>query len=171
MRAVRQAAQLGFQVEARTKRAISETFPSFRKVAMERIASELMKLLGAPRPSIGLNLMSDTGLLKEVFADWSTLQIDTEEIDVVGGLGNCGRVGRRRSRSATRGRPVSRCISVFGRGAAQRTCAASRCQTPCVSAYYGPAPPWGTSRVKLSRGHGNQDRCVGYFQSSGARLF
>jgi tRNA nucleotidyltransferase (CCA-adding enzyme) len=69
MRAVRQAAQLEFQIEAATHAAIPKTLDVFRKVSMERIRDELYKLLAAPRPSHGLELMRETGLLAEVIPE------------------------------------------------------------------------------------------------------
>jgi tRNA nucleotidyltransferase (CCA-adding enzyme) len=69
MRAVRQAAQLEFQIEAATHAAIEKTVDVFRKVSMERIRDELYKLLGARKPSHGLELMRETGLLAEVIPE------------------------------------------------------------------------------------------------------
>ena len=69
MRAVRQAAQLGFEIEAATHAAIPRTLDVFRKVSMERIRDELLKLLAAPHPSRGLELMRETGLLAEVLPE------------------------------------------------------------------------------------------------------
>jgi tRNA nucleotidyltransferase (CCA-adding enzyme) len=69
MRAVRQAAQLGFDVEAATLNAIEPTLDVFRKVSAERVRDEMLKLLEAPRPSVGLELMRRTGLLAEVLPE------------------------------------------------------------------------------------------------------
>jgi len=69
MRAVRQAAQLGFDLAPDTQAAIPLTFESFRKVSAERIRDELRKLLLAPRPSRGLDLMRVTELLAEVLPE------------------------------------------------------------------------------------------------------
>ena len=69
MRAVRQAAQLGFALDPGTQAAIPRTFASFRKVSAERIRDELRKLLLAPRPSLGVELMGTTGLLAEVLPE------------------------------------------------------------------------------------------------------
>ena len=69
MRAVRQAAQLGFSLDPETQAAIPRTFDSFRKVSAERIRDELRKLLLAPKPSIGLEYMRVTGLLAEVLPE------------------------------------------------------------------------------------------------------
>ncbi|HMF43822.1 MAG TPA: HDIG domain-containing protein [Polyangia bacterium] len=69
MRAVRQAAQLAFDIDPPTQAAIQPTLDVFRKVSAERIRDELLKLLGAPQPSRGLNLMRETGLLGEVIPE------------------------------------------------------------------------------------------------------
>jgi tRNA nucleotidyltransferase (CCA-adding enzyme) len=69
MRAVRQATQLGFDVDASTLAAISATLASFRKVSAERVRDELFKLLQAPHPSRGIELMRQTGLLAEVLPE------------------------------------------------------------------------------------------------------
>jgi tRNA nucleotidyltransferase (CCA-adding enzyme) len=69
MRAVRQAAQLGFDVEASTLAAIEPTLDVFRKVSAERVRDELFKLLGSPKPSLGLELMRKTGLMGEVLPE------------------------------------------------------------------------------------------------------
>jgi tRNA nucleotidyltransferase (CCA-adding enzyme) len=66
MRAVRQAAQLGFDIDPPTLDAIPLTLDVVRKVSSERLRDELLKLLGAPLPSRGLELMRTTGLLGEV---------------------------------------------------------------------------------------------------------
>lgn len=69
MRAVRQAAQLGFDIAPATLDAIRPTLDVVRKVSAERIRDELLKLLGAPRPSRGLELMRATGLLEVVMPE------------------------------------------------------------------------------------------------------
>ncbi len=69
MRAVRQAAQLAFDIDPPTQAAIRPTLDVFRKVSAERIRDELLKLLGAPQPSRGLLLMRDTGLLGDVIPE------------------------------------------------------------------------------------------------------
>ena len=63
MRAVRFAAQLEFAIDAATERAIPDAIDVFRKVSAERVRDELVKILAARKPSIGLELMRTTGLL------------------------------------------------------------------------------------------------------------
>jgi tRNA nucleotidyltransferase (CCA-adding enzyme) len=69
MRAVRQATQLGFTIETETQAAIPRTLTSFRKVSAERIRDELRKLLVAPCPSRGIEIMRQTGLVAEVLPE------------------------------------------------------------------------------------------------------
>ena len=69
LRAVRLAAELGFQIEAKTLKTLSNMASLLRCVASERIREELMKLLMSPRPSKGFNLMVRTGLLRHFFPE------------------------------------------------------------------------------------------------------
>ena len=66
VRAVRLAATLGFSVEPATLAAIRDNAPLVAHLSGERIAAELAKLLAAERPSVGLQLLADTGLLDSI---------------------------------------------------------------------------------------------------------
>lgn len=67
MRACRLASQLEFEIEEETLEAIKKSIPVVEMVSMERIRDEFMKLLlNSPKPSKGINLLKDTGLL-EIF--------------------------------------------------------------------------------------------------------
>lgn len=63
LRACRFAAQLGFEVEAATLAAIPERLDVARKVSVERVCSELTKLLCGKEPHRGLDLLARSGLL------------------------------------------------------------------------------------------------------------
>jgi tRNA nucleotidyltransferase (CCA-adding enzyme) len=63
MRAVRFAATLEFGVEPATEAAIPSALGSLARVSAERVRDELLKLLGARRPSIGLEIAERTGVL------------------------------------------------------------------------------------------------------------
>jgi tRNA nucleotidyltransferase (CCA-adding enzyme) len=66
-KACRMAAQLGFEIHPETFGAIQNTLPVARKISMERIRDEFMKMMKhAPKPSIGIELMRKSGLL-EIF--------------------------------------------------------------------------------------------------------
>jgi tRNA nucleotidyltransferase (CCA-adding enzyme) len=69
MRAVRQAAQLGFAIDPPTAQAIPAALDSFRKVSAERVRDELFKLMTARAPSRGIELMRESGLLAEVMPE------------------------------------------------------------------------------------------------------
>jgi tRNA nucleotidyltransferase (CCA-adding enzyme) len=69
MRAVRLAAQLGFALDPATEAAIPGALAVFRKVSMERVRDELLKLLAAPAPSVGLRLMLSSGILAVVIPE------------------------------------------------------------------------------------------------------
>jgi tRNA nucleotidyltransferase (CCA-adding enzyme) len=68
MRAVRFAATMGFRLAPETESAISGALEVFDKVSRERVRVELIKLLAAVRPSLGLRPMTDTGLWDRVLA-------------------------------------------------------------------------------------------------------
>jgi tRNA nucleotidyltransferase (CCA-adding enzyme) len=63
MRAVRFAAQLGYALHPGTRRAIPGALDVVRKVSLERITDELLKLALAPHADRGVALLRATGLL------------------------------------------------------------------------------------------------------------
>lgn len=63
LRACRFAAQLGFDIEPATLAAIPQCLAVAGKVAVERVFTELTKLLCGAEPMLGLNCLRDTGLL------------------------------------------------------------------------------------------------------------
>jgi tRNA nucleotidyltransferase (CCA-adding enzyme) len=69
VRAVRLAATLGFAIEPVTLAGIEGNTDLVRYLSGERIQTELSKLLAAERPSVGLRLLADTGLLKRISPD------------------------------------------------------------------------------------------------------
>ncbi|HEX7948958.1 MAG TPA: HD domain-containing protein [Candidatus Limnocylindrales bacterium] len=69
VRAVRLAATLGFEIEPTTLAAIRAHAPLVRHLSGERIAAELEKLLAAERPSVGLRLAAQTGMLEVISPD------------------------------------------------------------------------------------------------------
>jgi putative nucleotidyltransferase with HDIG domain len=69
MRAVRFAAQLGFAVADEALTAIRAMKDRLGIVSQERISDEFLKTLAAQRPSVGLQLMFDTGILHIVFPE------------------------------------------------------------------------------------------------------
>jgi len=63
LRACRFAARLEFDIEKSTLEAIPKCLDVARKVAMERVHDELMRMLGADKPSVGIEMMRRSGLL------------------------------------------------------------------------------------------------------------
>lgn len=74
LRAVRFAAQLGFDIEGDTFEAIGRNRERIRIVSRERIISELNKIVLSPVPSIGFDLLERTGLLELVFPELHALK-------------------------------------------------------------------------------------------------
>jgi tRNA nucleotidyltransferase (CCA-adding enzyme) len=69
VRACRFAAKMNFEIEPNTFCAIRETLDLVAKVSRERIRDELLKLLEADRPSIGFELMRESGLLDVILPE------------------------------------------------------------------------------------------------------
>ncbi len=67
MRGIRFAAQLNFQIEPVTLAAIKVNASRITIVSKERIADELNKILMSNKPSIGFDLLYQTGLLQIIF--------------------------------------------------------------------------------------------------------
>lgn len=84
MRAVRFAAQLNFDIEAKTFKAISTNVERIKIVSQERITDELNKIVLSPVPSYGFNLLFQSGLLKEIFPEMVRLH----GVEKVKGMGH-----------------------------------------------------------------------------------
>lgn len=69
MRAVRFASQLGFDIDDETFEAIQAQAHRINIVSKERIIVELTKIMASPVPSVGLDLMRLTGLMKHVLPE------------------------------------------------------------------------------------------------------
>jgi tRNA nucleotidyltransferase (CCA-adding enzyme) len=63
-RACRFAAQLGFKIEERTFAAISQCLEYAARVSVERIREEFLKIILSEKPSIGIELLRTSGLLR-----------------------------------------------------------------------------------------------------------
>jgi len=72
LRAVRFAAQLGFEIEKNTLDAIGGVLDVCAKVSWERVRDEIDKILASPLPSRAFLLMEKTGLLKLFLEELST---------------------------------------------------------------------------------------------------
>ena len=69
LRAIRLAAQLGFEIEASTAAAVQHHAEKIKVVSAERIREELLKLFAAPHAARGLDLLRDSGLMPHVFPE------------------------------------------------------------------------------------------------------
>ncbi len=67
MRAIRFATQLGFVIEKETWLAIKEDAQRIKIVSQERITDELNKIIAAAKPSVGFDLLYQSGLLQIIF--------------------------------------------------------------------------------------------------------
>jgi tRNA nucleotidyltransferase (CCA-adding enzyme) len=64
LRAARLAAVLEFELAEETRRALGRVTERARQVALERVKDELDRLMAAARPSIGFELLAESGLLE-----------------------------------------------------------------------------------------------------------
>jgi len=74
LRAIRFATQLHFKIEPTTLAALAKMAERLKIISQERISDELMKILAARKPSIGLKLMSETGVLAIIFPELEALK-------------------------------------------------------------------------------------------------
>jgi poly(A) polymerase len=73
MRAIRFAAQLEFSIEPKTLEALAKMAKRLSIISQERITEEMLKLMTARQPSIGIRLLYITGVLDVVFPEISKL--------------------------------------------------------------------------------------------------
>ena len=83
MRAIRFAAQLNFSIEAKTFQAIIDNAERIKIVSQERISDELNKIMLSSKPSVGLDLLSSSGLMQIVFPQMMALH-GAEYVDGLG---------------------------------------------------------------------------------------
>ncbi len=74
LRAIRFANQLDFVIEKNTLESIAKNRQRIQIISKERITTELEKILMTPKPSVGFNLLFDTGLLRLILPDVANLQ-------------------------------------------------------------------------------------------------
>ncbi len=78
MRAIRFAAQLNFRIEEATYQAIKANAERLKIISQERITDEFNKILMAARPSLGIQMLDETGLL-EIFLPEMTVMKGVEQ--------------------------------------------------------------------------------------------
>jgi poly(A) polymerase len=79
MRAARFAAQLGFTVDPSVVRAMTDMADRIEIVSAERVRDELVKLICAPHPRLGLELLVETGLADRVLPELPALKLERDE--------------------------------------------------------------------------------------------
>jgi poly(A) polymerase len=79
MRAARFAAQLGFSVAPNVVAAMKDMASRIRIVSAERVRDELVKLVCAPDPRLGLTLLVETGLADQVLPELPALMLERDE--------------------------------------------------------------------------------------------
>ena len=84
MRGIRFATQLGFNILEEVFEAIIRNKERIKIVSQERITDELNKIMAAPKPSIGLDLLFRSGLLKEFFPQ----MVELSGVEIIEGKGH-----------------------------------------------------------------------------------
>ena len=83
MRAIRFASQLNFSIEEKTFSAIVDNAERIKIISQERITEELNKIMLSPKPSVGLDLLSRSGLMQIIFPQMMALH-GAENVDGLG---------------------------------------------------------------------------------------
>ncbi len=73
MRAFRFASQLKFKVDDKVMEAAREMRERLRIVSQERISDEFLKIMASSKPSVGLKLLYNSGVLDVIFAEAAKL--------------------------------------------------------------------------------------------------
>lgn len=79
MRAARFAAQLGFTVAPEVVAAMTDMASRISIISAERVRDELVKLICAPFPRLGLTLLVETGLAELVLPELTALRMERDE--------------------------------------------------------------------------------------------
>ena len=83
LRAIRFATRFGFKIDEPTYQAIKDNCDRLKIITTERIVDEVTKILKTDKPSVGFLKLEDTGLLKLILPELSSLNI-IETVDGVG---------------------------------------------------------------------------------------
>ena len=78
LRAVRFAAQLGFEIEEDTRKGITELAPTLANISAERIQVELIKMLTSPNPEL-LRTAYELGITKVILPEFDAMMETTQE--------------------------------------------------------------------------------------------
>jgi poly(A) polymerase len=79
LRAARFAAKLGFTVADDVRAAMTDQAERLEIVSVERITSELTKLMLTPDPALGVDVLVQTGVADEVLPEVSRLRMEADE--------------------------------------------------------------------------------------------
>ncbi len=74
LRAIRFSVQLGFRIEGTTWQAIRRNAARLKRISVERIREELLKILASPEPDRGLVLLEQSGVLKVILPEVQKLK-------------------------------------------------------------------------------------------------
>lgn len=80
LRAIRFATQLNFQIETQSFESIKKNHKRIDIISKERIVVELNKILESLKPSIGLKLLEQSGLMKQILPELTALK-GIDEVD------------------------------------------------------------------------------------------
>jgi len=78
LRAVRFAAQLGFEIEEETQKGITELSPTLANISAERIQVELIKMLTSPNPGM-LKTAYELGITKVILPEFDAMMQTKQE--------------------------------------------------------------------------------------------
>ena len=73
LRAIRFASVLNFTIEDKTFEAIKNRRERLKIITQERITEEFLKIMASPKPSVGLELMQESGVMEIVFPEIANL--------------------------------------------------------------------------------------------------
>jgi len=79
MRVIRFSAQLGFEIDPAVYQAIFQVVDRLQIISVERISEEFFKIMESPKPSLGLDLLKKTGILKVILPELDQLDIQDYE--------------------------------------------------------------------------------------------
>lgn len=83
MRSARFASQLHFRVDRQALNAMEVMAHRITIVSRERVSQEFLKIMASPRPSVGLMILFETGILKEIMPEL-TAMAGIEQVDGLG---------------------------------------------------------------------------------------
>ncbi|ANT65052.1 CCA tRNA nucleotidyltransferase [Prosthecochloris sp. CIB 2401] len=83
MRAARFSSQLQFRLDPVTLEAMKAMHQRIGIVSRERVSNEFLKIMQSPKPSVGLHILYETGLLKEILPEITAMS-GIEQVDGLG---------------------------------------------------------------------------------------